>query len=255
MPIKPTILFALPCFNEEKNIAPLLDNFIKLSIHYHHLFDIQVVVIDDASTDNTYSIASEYLNKLNLIIIKHEYNKNLTGGINTAFNYFSTRLDETNPPMAFGLMDGDNSHNPLNIPAMFEKILLGYVIVVASRYHKDSQICGVVWWRQLLSFGLAIIFKLLRNIPGIWDYSCGFRLYSPSIVKKLSKKYKAVFVQEKSFASMVEILLKGHLEGALCTESPMFLRYDLKLGESKMPFIKTIIGNLKLLKSLNSVKK
>ena len=130
---------------------------------------------------------------------------------------------------------------------MLPRILEGYDVVVASRYRPGSRIEGVVWWRQILSFGLGMLFKILRNIPGVRDYSCGYRMYSPGIVRRVVEKYGEEFVVEKSFASMVEALVKCHLCGALCTEVPFLLRYDLKLGESKMPFIKTIKGNFKLL--------
>ncbi|MCK5884751.1 MAG: hypothetical protein KAG61_13760, partial [Bacteriovoracaceae bacterium] len=180
----------------------------------------------------------------------HPENRGLTGGINSAFNYFVKQLDYDNSPAAYALMDGDNSHTPFAIPRMFNKILQEYDVVVASRYQPESRIEGVAYYRKVLSLGLAVMFKLIRNIPGIRDYSCGYRLYSPQIIRKLHAKYKNEFVTEKSFASMVEILVKCHLQGAICGEAPFILRYDKKLGESKMPFIKTIKGNIKLLSVL-----
>ncbi|MCK5073525.1 MAG: glycosyltransferase [Bacteriovoracaceae bacterium] len=251
---KPYIVIAFPCYNEEENVHPLLEQFIRLNKFYRELFHTKVILIDDASTDKTLDRAKEYLDKMDIEIVEHGTNRGLTGGINTAFNEFYKYLDYDNVPFAFGLLDGDNSHNPMTIPAMVEKIFTDYDVVVASRYQSGSRIAGVAWYRKILSFGLAVLFKLMKNIPGVWDYSCGFRLYSPQIVKKLRANYGEILVEEKSFASMVEILVKCHLLGAVCSEVPFFLRYDLKLGESKMPFMKTISGNLKLLRTLN-VKK
>ena len=147
-------------------------------------------------------------------------------------------------------MDGDNSHSPLFVPELLKKISYGYDVVIASRFQAGAKITGVVWWRQILSFGLTCLFKIIRNISGVRDYSCGYRLYSPRIIKKVKKRFTGDVVFEKSFASMVEILLRCDMEGALMSEVPFLLRYDLKLGESKMPFKKTILGNLKLLKTL-----
>lgn len=243
----PYITVALPCYNEAKNISALMKNFDKLNNLYGNLFETRVVIINDCSSDNTDEVIKGLECSTKFEYIKHEVNKGLTGGIITAFNYFYEQSKTENPPLAFGLMDGDNSHNPINFERMIPRINEGYDVIVASRYRPGSRIAGVAWWRQILSAGLGLIFKLMRNIPGVRDYSCGFRLYSPSIVQKLIEKYGSEVVKEKSFASMVEILVKCHLTGALCTEVPFLLRYDLKLGESKMPFKKTIIGNLKLL--------
>jgi len=241
------VLVALPCYNEAQNIPALMENFDKLNNLYGNCFKTKVLIIDDCSTDDTEEVVTKLSCDTEFTYIKHEKNKGLTGGINTAFNLFRESLSSENPPTAFGLMDGDNSHNPINFERMLPRVNEGYDIIVASRYRPGSRITGVTWWRQVMSACLGLMFKLMRNIPGVRDYSCGFRMYSPSIVKRVTKKYGEEVVTEKSFASMVEILVKCHALGAICTEVPFLLRYDLKLGDSKMPFKKTILGNLKLL--------
>lgn len=249
----PEILVALPCYNEAKNLRALLLQFRKLNQVYGNSFLARVLVIDDASTDETQSLVeilkSEFAS-FPIEYIRHSENRGLTGGINTAFEIFLKDMQTSRPCIAYALMDGDNSHSPFFIPEMLKKICEGYDVVIASRFRTGARIEGVVWWRQLLSLGLTVLFKLIRNVSGVRDYSCGYRLYSPAIVEKVKKRLPNDVVFEKSFASMVEILLRCDMEGALCAEVPFLLRYDLKLGESKMQLTKTILGNLKLLKKL-----
>ena len=247
---KPYILFAIPCFNEALNLEDLINSFSEVGKFYDPLFKIQLVIIDDCSTDNTQEVLAELKNKYNFEVTKHEVNKGLTGGINTAFEIFGKNAESDHPAYAYGIMDGDNSHGPFLAAEMANKIQQGFDIVIASRYQSGARICGVSSFRQILSLGVAFLFKTLRNIPGVYDYSCGYRLYSPKIVKKACAKFGHEIVIEKSFACMVELLVKLHLLGAICTESPMLLRYDQKLGESKMPFKKTILGTFKLLITL-----
>lgn len=245
--MKPYIYVAIPCFNEALNIEALMKNFDNLNEVFGEQFQTRVLLINDASKDNTQEVIKNLKCTTSFDYHCHEVNKGLTGGINTAVNAFYENSQSQSPAIAYGLLDGDNSHIPINFERMLPRIIEGYDVVVASRYRPGSRIEGVVWWRKILSFGLGMLFKCLRNIPGVRDYSCGFRMYSPSIVKRVIEKYGEEFVKEQSFASMVEALVKCHLCGALCTEVPFLLRYDLKLGESKMPFVKTIKGNFKLL--------
>jgi dolichol-phosphate mannosyltransferase len=98
------------------------------------------------------------------------------------------------------------------------------------------------------------LFRFLRNVQGVWDYSCGYRLYSPRIVKEIKSRLPDDVVKEKSFACMVELLVKLNIVGARCTEVPIMLRYDQKLGESKMEFRKTILGTFKQLLTLWKVR-
>lgn len=250
----PRVVMALPCYNEAENIDPLLEQFKKLNTVHQSNFVTEVIVIDDCSTDNTQEVLEKWKNENWVRVVRHNPNKGLTGGINTAFEEFHKTLSDENVPIALGLMDGDNSHSPLHVPSMVAKMLIGFDVVVASRYQPGSRIMGVSTIRQILSFGLAMLFKLFRNIPGVRDYSCGYRLYSPRIVREVKKHFPSDVVFEKSFASMVEVLVKCHLLGAVCTEVPFLLRYDFKLGESKMPFKKTILDNFKLLRTLKSVE-
>lgn len=248
------VVLALPCYNEALNLPALLAD-IRLANKTQSHFKIIPLVINDCSTDHTMDVLSREQERMgdDLLVIHHEVNRGLTGGINSAFQKFSEiEKHNTGDYLAYGLMDGDNSHSPHVVGPMVQKILERYDVVVASRYQPGSRIVGVSYFRQLLSFGLALIFKMLKNIPGIRDYSCGFRLYSPRIIKKVTAFYPEEVVLEKSFASMVEILVKCHYQGAIMTEVPFLLRYDQKLGQSKMPFKKTILGNLKLLRTLKN---
>jgi dolichol-phosphate mannosyltransferase len=251
---KPYILMALPCYNEAENLPDLLETYARMHDVYGSLFDVKVIVIDDCSKDNTQEVMQNLKLDLDVRLVTHSVNKGLMGGINTAFDEFYKNSKEENPAIAYALMDGDNTHSPYHLPGMLERSLQGFDVVIASRYRTGSRVCGVSWWRQMLSFGVAFLFRVLRNVQGVLDYSCGYRVYSPRIVKLLKERLPDDVVRERSFACMVELLVKCNLMGARCTEVPIMLRYDMKLGESKMPFRKTIIGTFKLLLTLWKVR-
>jgi dolichol-phosphate mannosyltransferase len=251
---RPYILMALPCFNEAENLPALLRHFVGLNRLYGANFEVKVIVIDDCSKDNTQEVMKNLEIDLDVRLVTHPQNRGLMGGINTAFDEFYKNSKEENPAIAYALMDGDNTHSPYHLPGMLERNLQGFDVVIASRYRAGSRVCGVSWWRQLLSFGVAFLFRVLRNVQGVLDYSCGYRLYSPRIVTLLKERLPEDVVREKSFACMVELLVKCSILGARCTEVPILLRYDMKLGESKMPFRKTIVGTFKLLLTLWKVR-
>ena len=66
--------------------------------------------------------------------------------------------------------------------------------------------------------------------------------------KKLQKyKLKHEFLSEKGFSCMVDILLKLRRFDPLYGEVPMILRYDQKVGKSKMNVASTIKETLLLI--------
>ena len=91
------------------------------------------------------------------------------------------------------------------------------------------------------------LFKVAAPIPGVWDYTCGFRAYRFSALAKAATYYGSSFVSEKGFSCMVDVLLKMRRFQFVMGEVPMLLRYDVKDGPSKMRVAKTAVQTLKLL--------
>lgn len=70
-----TYSFIIPCYNEEKDIGNTLDACLKQTFEGEY----QIIVVDDASKDNTSDVINSYLHKSNKIIfIKNEFNKGVS---------------------------------------------------------------------------------------------------------------------------------------------------------------------------------
>ncbi|AMP20002.1 hypothetical protein AZF37_01360 [endosymbiont 'TC1' of Trimyema compressum] len=80
----------------------------------------------------------------------------------------------------------------------------------------------------------------MMRAPNVKDYTCGYRCYTYDAVDKAIGIYGYDFIKENSFACMIEVLYKLHKTGARFDEAPFELRYDQKLGESKMRVFKTM---------------
>jgi len=72
---EPTVSILIPAHNEDQVISVLLQKMNELSYPKSKL---EVIVIDDASRDNTGQIADEYAKKYNFIKVLHR--DNITGG-------------------------------------------------------------------------------------------------------------------------------------------------------------------------------
>jgi dolichol-phosphate mannosyltransferase len=234
----------IPCYNEEENITPLLENILELrNCSINIGIDVRAIVVDDKSKDNTAARAQSFIDKHDFVtMIRHDPNKGLVGVLETTFSD-SQKYVADKDVLGIGLLDGDNSHNPLTFFPMFSKLRGGYDVVVASRYQTGSMIMGVSKYRQILSNGMSLLFRMFGRIENIRDYSCGFRAYSSRIVKRVGP----VQLKARSFACMVELLTVCAKNEATFFEVPFCLRYDFKGGESKMPFKKTIVETVKVL--------
>lgn len=233
------VYVCLPCYNEEANIGLLVEEWETEREKIKKLnYEMQVVLIDDKSTDDTLNVMEHCRKQYdNITIIQHEVNQNLGGGVKTAFGYFLKNGESGD--VCF-LMDGDNTHAPCYSIPMLERLKEGYDCVIASRYCNNSNVVGVPKIRLFLSDGARLFYTLVLGVKGVKDYTCGYRGYTYDIISKATKKYGEHFIEMKTFACMMEVLYKLNLCGARFSEVGFELRYDNKQGESKMKILKTV---------------
>ena len=235
-----TIAAMLPCYNEEPNVRPLVEKWLALVPAFQKEgYELRVFCIDDKSTDQTLAAIRDVAERCpeRVRSIAHERNKGLGGALNTAFDTF---LAECRPGDVCVLMDGDNTHDPVYSLSMLPLINDGCDCVIASRYCERSRTEGVPGVRLFLSGGARLFYTLLLNIPGVKDYTCGYRMYTYALLQKARQTYGNGLVSRRSFACMMEALYKLSLLGARFGEVPFELRYDHKQGESKMRVLKTV---------------
>ncbi|MEM9187473.1 MAG: glycosyltransferase family 2 protein [Planctomycetota bacterium] len=239
---RPRLLIALPAYNEEESLAPLLDG-IGVALAGTGL-DYEIIVVDDGSQDDTARIASQASFRLPVTLIEHERNSGLAAALRTGLEAAAARA---RPGDVVFTMDADNTHPPGLMPRMLGMIGEGCDVVIASRFQPGAQVVGVPLHREWLSFAARWLFSLTLPIRGVRDYTCGFRAYRASVLHAALEEYGDEFVTEKGFSCMVDVLLKLRRRGLVMSEAPMILRYDLKGGASKMRVTRTAWQTLSLI--------
>src|SRR5258708_3026275 len=117
------LVVQIPCYNEENTLTPVVNS---IPHHIHGVNTIEVLVIDDGSTDRTVEVAKELgVNH----IVRHQGNKGLAATFTTGINYaLSIGAD------IIVNTDGDNQYPQQDIPKLIQPILDGtHDIVVADR--------------------------------------------------------------------------------------------------------------------------
>lgn len=237
------IHIVLPAYNEAESLGELLPALVETL--ENEQIKHAIYVVDDGSSDNSKQTVKTFSKKNRQIkYIPHLQNKGLAEAINTGFREalkFS-RLGDV-----LITMDADNTHLPGLIMRMMRLISEGHDIVISSRFVSGSRVIGVPLHRKLLSLISSWVFRTLFPIPGVKDYTCGYRAYRMGIIQQAIDTYGEGFISEKGFSCMVDILLKLRRFQPLCAEVPMILRYDCKVGKSKMNVRKTIIQTVWLI--------
>lgn len=231
----------LPAYNEEASIQNLIpeisNNLNDLGIQFH------IVVVNDGSTDRTGSILAELSDEYHLTTITHEINRGLGETERDGFEYIAFRC--TDEDIIFRL-DCDDTHGSEFMGPMLQKIQAGSDVVSASRFKEGGGQIGVPAFRKFISFNANLFMKIVFNIPGLKDYTCGFRAYRGQVIRDAISIFGNNFIQLKGlgFTSTLEMIVKLKILGCTFDEVAFTLRYDKKIGDSKMVSSITTAGYL-----------
>jgi dolichol-phosphate mannosyltransferase len=242
MPETRTVFVVLPAYNEASNIGAVLDALErtgrKAGLRFH------AIVVNDGSRDRTSEVVRTHAATICLKLLEHPNNLGLGATIRDGL---LTAVDLASDSDVVVTMDADDTHAPAAIVEMVARIDRGYDVVIASRYQNGSQVIGVPVTRRLLSYAGSALFRTVFPIAGVRDFTCGYRAYRASVLRRAVARYRAEFVNQEGFQCMVDILLKLSRMQLRFDEVPIILRYDRKGGKSKMKVLPTALRTLALL--------
>ncbi|MFH1420982.1 MAG: glycosyltransferase family 2 protein [Candidatus Aenigmatarchaeota archaeon] len=113
---KKTVVAVIPAYNEELTITGIIDKAER--------YVDRIIVIDDASTDDTYKLAK----RENVVMIHHPINMGLGVSLRDGFK----KALEMKSDIILTI-DSDGQHDPADIPKFIEKINEGYDFVLGRR--------------------------------------------------------------------------------------------------------------------------
>ena len=100
----------VPVYNEEETVAHVLESLSRVAL------DLEVIIVDDASTDRTWEILQELRQKEpfnTYCYILHNHNQGKGAGLRTGFSLVSGDL--------VTVQDGDMEYDPQDLPALVRK--------------------------------------------------------------------------------------------------------------------------------------
>lgn len=205
----PRVSIVLATYNERENIHDTIS-----SIFEHVKDSVEVIVVDDDSSDMTWKLVEE-LNDPRIKLIRRVE----TRGLASAFN---RGIIESRGEVV-GWMDADMCMPPSLLPAMIDK-LDEYDIVVGSRYAP-----GGIDDRELLRVASSKLINSLATLVlgfGIKDYDSGFVILKRTVFDKVS------IIPTGYGAYFMEFLYTCRKKGLTVYEIPYVFR-DRAKGVSK----------------------
>ena len=195
------ITVGIPAFNEEKNIASIIQKLNQVAD--------TVIVCNDGSTDNTAKIAE----KMGAIVITHQQNLGYGEAIRSLF----LKARELDSDMLVTL-DSDGQHRISDVLPIVDPIIKNQAdLVIGSRFLTKNQE-DMPKYREI---GIKIITTLANTSldESVTDSQSGFRAYSKNILFEITPSEKGMGVSN-------EILMKASKKNFKIIEVPIVVSYE-----------------------------
>jgi glycosyltransferase involved in cell wall biosynthesis len=171
------VLVVIPAWNEEASIASVVHEVRRT------LKDVDVLVVDDGSTDLTSVTARE----AGAVVARLPYNLGVGGAMRLGFRYAVERDYDT-----VVQIDADGQHDPAFVPQLVDRIAAGADLVIGARFAGvgEYRVRGPRRW------AMALLSNVLSHLAGtrLTDTTSGMRASSRRLVKLFATQYPVEYL-------------------------------------------------------------
>ncbi|GAB6011287.1 polyprenol monophosphomannose synthase [Viscerimonas tarda] len=212
-------LVIIPTYNEIENIENIVRAVFNLPKVFH------VLIIDDGSPDGTANVVKSLQKEFDgqLFLIERAGKLGLGTAYIAGFNWALKKSYEY-----IYEMDADFSHNPKDLPRLYESCMTEADVAIGSRYSTGVNVVNWPMGRILMSYFASIYVRLITGMK-IYDTTAGFVCYRRKVLETIDLNN----IQFKGYAFQIEMKYTAYSLGFKLVEVPIIFINRI-YGESKM---------------------
>lgn len=206
----------IPALNEEKTIERVI-NAVPKSLFDGHIV-LEIVVINDGSTDRTAQKAEEH----GAYVIHHR----IPQGVGASFSAGVKEALVRKADYAVNI-DADGQMNPEDIEKLLKPLVEGNADMVTASRFKDREL--IPQMPKMKRWGNRKVAQIVSLIVGrkYYDVSCGFRAYNRETLLRLNLRGKFTYTQE----TFINLANNSHIR---IEEVPVKIRGEREYGTSRV---------------------
>ncbi len=181
----------IPCFNENKTLKECVKRV--MAIADENLF-LEIIIVDDASTDNSLSIACELESEYNEIrVFQHNYNQGKGAALRTGFK------NATGDFVA--VQDADLEYNPLEIKKLLVPLINNEAeVCLGSRFLSSGAHRVLYFWHSLGNRFLTFLSNMFTDL-NLTDMETCYKVFRRDVIQSIA-------IKENRFGFEPEIVAK-----------------------------------------------
>jgi glycosyltransferase involved in cell wall biosynthesis len=184
----PSLSVVIPCYNERNTVRRIVDTVRDCGVS-----PLEIIIVDDFSTDGTRDILKNEIAPLVSKIIYHEKNQGKGAALRTGFKHATYDL--------VIVQDADLEYDPHEFPALIEPIASGKAdVVFGSRFMGGFPHRVLYFWHSVGNNFLTLASNMVTNL-NLTDMECCYKMFRREIIQGIE-------IEENRFGFEPEITAK-----------------------------------------------
>lgn len=169
-----TLSLVIPCYNEENSLKSCVEKCLRLE----GTLKIELVIVDDCSTDSSLEIAEKLVTEHPQIkLIRHPENRGKGAALRSGFEHATGDY--------VGIQDADSEYDPQDYIKMLAPMQAGKAdVVFGSRYLAQDTRRVLYFWHTLMNRSLTFISNMFTNLD-ITDMETCYKLFTRAAIQKI----------------------------------------------------------------------
>jgi glycosyltransferase involved in cell wall biosynthesis len=181
----------IPCFNEERTVQACIERVLNIK---DEGLDLEIIFVDDCSTDNSVSIAKKMAEKHpELTVLQHNKNLGKGAALRNGFQQATGQI--------VAIQDADLEYNPLDLKRLIGPIVGNEAdVVFGSRFAASESHRVLYYWHSLGNKFLTLLSNMFTDL-NLTDMECGYKVFRRELIQQIE-------IQERRFGVEPELVAK-----------------------------------------------
>ena len=184
----PSLSVVIPCYNERTTVRRIVDVVRECGIE-----PLEIIVVDDCSTDGTREVLEKQIAPLVSKIVYHEKNQGKGAALRTGFKHATHDF--------VIVQDADLEYDPHDFASLIEPLAQGRAdVVFGSRFMGGRPHRVLYFWHSVGNRFLTLASNMATNL-NLTDMECCYKMFRRDVIQKIQ-------IEENRFGFEPEITAK-----------------------------------------------
>lgn len=188
----------IPSYNEERTIMSVIDavSAVDLSSSLGMEVEVEIVVVDDGSTDGTRRLLEVLGTRPDVRVLLHDHNRGKGAALRTGFKAVTGDI--------VIIQDADLEYDPSEFPRLLEPIVTGHAdVVYGSRLSGGRPQRVYLFWHMVGNRLLTLLTNLLFNST-LTDMETGYKVFKREVVESFQLRENDFRIEPEMTAQVLK---------------------------------------------------